>query len=59
VIGEAVIAPEASYGLALLGNELKSRIRGHGIAEYYHCSNVPIIACDRVAIRFPEEFDGT
>ena len=33
VIREPVIAPEASYGLALLGNKLKSRMRGHGIAQ--------------------------
>jgi hypothetical protein len=33
VIGEPIIAPEASYGLTLLGNELKSRMRGHGIAQ--------------------------
>jgi hypothetical protein len=33
VIGEPVIAPEASYSLALLGNKLKSRMRGHGIAQ--------------------------
>jgi hypothetical protein len=32
-IGEPVIAPKASYGLALLGNKLKSRMRGHGIAQ--------------------------
>jgi hypothetical protein len=35
VIGEAVIAPEASDSLALFGNELKSRMRGYGITQAF------------------------
>jgi hypothetical protein len=41
VIGEPVIAPEASYGLALLGNKLKSRMRGHGIATTSRRTSCP------------------